>query len=409
MLPETSAPARERGHFLRGLAGRLLGIPLLGWVLPGIAMLGLAACGSRGPAPVPEPDWVTSRTLAEYPASRYLVGVGLSNTPQKAAALREAADRAAADIAAQIEVQVRSEITTLVNETLEITGTQRRGRSLTQLSENLQLSAEADFVGLRQVAQHHDPAGGPTAVMVVVDRRDQARRLLQQVGQLDTRIRQWSESAARQSAAGRAFQASTLLRRVQAALLERVALASRANWILPGSVPAAAKPTLAEALQREAAAAERVLVWIACRHQAGGQEQDAGSLEQYCLSTLRDRGFRAQPVTQARAGIFKSWRDPEALRALRSSGEAQSLLLLLDAESSRHDVGEAELIRVVSKGSARLVDVASGELLVSVSSDAGPQRRSPQIGMVRHFGRLLRDSMDELAKMLLERVMERMS
>ena len=162
----------------------------------------LTACASTAEGPGSPPDWVSGNS-SQFPNAQYLLGRGQ-------APLRDAAtDRARADLAKNIEVQVEAQSRDTVS-------AQRRTQDGEVSGETFSESASRDIVtrtrqvirGARVSDTWQDPKSGDFHVLVTLNRAQAARRLRDEISQLDERTR---------AAIERARQTDDLLQKIAAA------------------------------------------------------------------------------------------------------------------------------------------------------------------------------------------------
>ena len=378
--------------------------------------LALTACAGGGAGPVAEPSWVTTRQHPEYPESRFLVGVGRASGVGRDTAWRQARDRAVADIASQLETHIRSEITTIVRETLRVQGDRREGRSLTEMTNDVRAFSEGSFANIRPVARHYDPANQEGAVLVAISRRDHVKLAQQEVAELDTRLSSLGSEAKKLEDSGRALQAALRLREAERLALERSAVRSRANFVLRGAVADDGPLALGAALAGQRAAVAKVRILISCQHDSSGlqgaasrgRETPSGELEQRFVSAFGDMGLSVVPAGVDPAEAARRWQEPGFLRGLAKDARGQVLLLLITARSSSRALEDPELVRVLSSGTARLIDARTGELIVSAAFSPDAARSAAKIGLARVQSRLEDEALAQLAKELYERVKEKL-
>ena len=161
----------------------------------------LTACASTDQGPDSQPDWISGKS-SQFPSSQYLVGRGQ-------AAQRDAAtDRARADLAKNIEVQV-------VAQSRDTVSAQRQTQG-GEVVETFSEAAGRDIVtttrqvirGARVSDTWQDPQSGDIHVLVTLNRAQAARRLRDEISLLDDRAR---------AAIERARQVDDLLQKIAAA------------------------------------------------------------------------------------------------------------------------------------------------------------------------------------------------
>jgi len=162
----------------------------------------LTACASTDQGPDSQPDWISGKS-SQFPSSQYLVGRGQ-------AAQRDAAtDRARADLAKNIEVQV-------VAQSRDTVSAQRQTQGGEVVEETFSEAAGRDIVtttrqvirGARVSDTWQDPQSGDIHVLVTLNRAQAARRLRDEISFLDDRTR---------AAIERARQVDDLLQKIAAA------------------------------------------------------------------------------------------------------------------------------------------------------------------------------------------------
>jgi len=168
-----------------------------------LILLGLlTACASTDQGPDSQPDWVSGKS-SQFPNSQYLLGRGQ-------AAQRDAAtDRARADLAKNIEVQV-------VAQSRDTVSAQRQTQGGKVAEESFSEAASRDIVtrtrqvirGARVSDAWQDPQSGDFHVLVTLNRAQAARRLRDEISLLDDRTR---------TAIERARQTDDLLQKIAAA------------------------------------------------------------------------------------------------------------------------------------------------------------------------------------------------
>ncbi len=168
-----------------------------------LLLLGLlTACASMDQGPDAPPDWVVGKS-SQFPASQYLLGRG------QAAQRDVATDRARADLAKNIEVQVEAQSRDTVS-------ARRRTENGKVAGETFSESASRDIVtrtrqvlrGARVSDAWQDPRSGDFHVLVTLNRAQAARRLRDEISLLDDRTR---------AAIERARQVDDLLQKIAAA------------------------------------------------------------------------------------------------------------------------------------------------------------------------------------------------
>ncbi len=168
-----------------------------------LMLLGLmAACASTDRGPDSPPDWINGKS-SQFPGSQYLIGRG------QASQRDVAADRARADLAKNIEVQV-------VAQSRDTVSAQRRTQDGEVAGETFSETASRDIVtrtrqvirGARVSDTWRDPKRGDFHVLATLNRAQAARRLRDEISLLDDRAR---------AAIERARQVDDLLQKIAAA------------------------------------------------------------------------------------------------------------------------------------------------------------------------------------------------
>ncbi|MCF6209503.1 MAG: LPP20 family lipoprotein [Gammaproteobacteria bacterium] len=142
----------------------------------------MTACASTGDGSDSQPDWISGKS-SQFPVSQYLVGRGQ-------ASLRDmATDRARADLAKNIEVQV-------VAESRDTVSAQRQTQD-GEVVETFSEAAGRDIVtstrqvirGARVADTWQNPQSGDIHVLVSLNRAETARRLRDEMSLLDDQTR----------------------------------------------------------------------------------------------------------------------------------------------------------------------------------------------------------------------------
>lgn len=152
----------------------------------GIALITLllAACGSSDRRDSPSlPDWV-SGTSVSYPAAQYLLGRGEGNSRE------QATERARADLARNIEVQVSAQSRDRVSATRTSRGDEVLSAEVQQeAAQEIQTSTRQLLRGAQVSDLWRSPEGGRWHVLVTLDRPRAARDLRDEIGRLDEATR----------------------------------------------------------------------------------------------------------------------------------------------------------------------------------------------------------------------------
>jgi hypothetical protein len=375
--------------------------------LAGALLAGCATTSGGGTTSDGDPSWIETRRHPEYPERAYLVGVGTAQSGDRDLAWRQARDRAVADIAGQLETHIRSEVTTLVRESLRIENGDAHAESVADMSTGVQAISEATLAAIQQVAQHYDPTRRSGAVMVVIKRSDYAVRARDEIEALDARVGAIAGEAERLAADGRLFQATRRYGEVEQLTLERAAAAARANFVQPGTAARSGPLSLGEVFARQQAASAQVRLVFSCRHQVFGQPGPVGRIEQAFVDEFGRMGIAVRPAAVPAEQVAALWQDPGFLRtAVGGGGEGQALLLFVEAATVERPAGERDLISVLCSGTARLVDARSGDLLRTTVYSPDAARASPQIGRPAQRARLVDLALEQLAGRLFEGILE---
>lgn len=191
------------------------------------------------PASAQVPQWFSTHTHPRYPASDYIIGVGTGGGANGAESARKGA---LADIAAQLRVQVQSEMRTVtqsfaVNDDEQVYSDFRR-QSRTMVSD--------EITGAEVVETAADPSSGTAYALVALDRERYSASLR---GELESG---WKQAADLRKAAGEFFaagrpaeavQSIAQVRQVIAPLLAKQVLhnaAAKAPFVFPAAFNPAA-------------------------------------------------------------------------------------------------------------------------------------------------------------------------
>jgi len=164
----------------------------------------LLACAVRKPAVWREPEcpaWTRHERPAEYPADRYIVGIGAVSGIWDATRGDEPAKTAAvADIAKQLRSSVDAQIHVSEKETSGV-------GSLVKVEEATTLRSTLSIEGARVVARCFSPSATTAYALAVVDREEMAHRLQQGIEDANRRGTQEVASARELLGQGRTFEA----------------------------------------------------------------------------------------------------------------------------------------------------------------------------------------------------------
>ncbi|MFP4696210.1 LPP20 family lipoprotein, partial [Thiohalospira sp.] len=142
--------------------------------------LALGGCAS-GPEREDRPGWVDGGELADHPREGWLTGTGRADT------LAAARDRARAELARSFRVRVESE-------SREVTRLEA-GELEQEAESRIRTRTEEVLTGVTIAETWRAPEGGAYHALAVLDRTRAARRLRQEIGDLDGAIQRQVEAA----------------------------------------------------------------------------------------------------------------------------------------------------------------------------------------------------------------------
>ncbi len=148
-----------------------------------LSLLLLACAGSGSRENPPQPDWVNGPS-AQFPVTRYLLGRGEGRSRE------QATERARADLARNIEVQVAAHSRDLVSATRSRRGDEEAATEVQQAaSQEIQTSTRQLLRGAQVSDLWQSPEDGRWHVLVTLDRLRTARDLRDEIGRLDEATR----------------------------------------------------------------------------------------------------------------------------------------------------------------------------------------------------------------------------
>lgn len=175
----------------------------------------LAACASAPPAPVTPPDWV-SGDAARYPAGSFLLGRGAADN------LNDASDRARADLAKGLAVEIRIESSDVQTFALDQPDPRTPGvseeRMRLEVSRAIATQTDQLVRGVQITETWRDPASKTDHALAVLPRGAAMQSLQAELRALDDAV---AAEIARARAAGDPFTAIAAADRAMRAQLER--------------------------------------------------------------------------------------------------------------------------------------------------------------------------------------------
>jgi hypothetical protein len=365
--------------------------------------LAVAACASS--ADGARPDWVESRRHQQYPDGAYLIGVGTVVDRDRDAAYQQARDRAIADIAGQLETNIRSEVSSYVRESVRVEDGDAATDLLDQVSTNVKAVASASLKSIRPVEQSYDEATGLGAALVVIKRTDFAMQAQAELQEIDEKVAALDAEAGQLSNEGKLFQATQRLAAVEPLLVRWATVAAQARFVWPAQPARAPRLDLGDLFAKKRAAAAGVRLVLLCRHDAFGQRGSIAAVEQQLVRPFAALGLVVTPGSPA---DVEHWDDTASLRQRFGGGQGQALLLFCEVTTTRRPIDGENLIGVRSSGVARLVDANSGELLITAAYSPDAAGESPAIGSPERIDSLVDQSLSLLAKRLAPRILEQL-
>lgn len=151
-------------------------------IIVGIVVMLLLGCAGPEKVERPQPDWVSGKS-SEYSISRFLIGKG------QAARRDVATDRARADLAKNIEVQVLAESRDTVSASRQtVNGEVSDTQFNESVARNIRTRTQMVVRGA-QVSDLWQAPGGDFHVMVTLNRSQASRNLRDEIFSLDDRAR----------------------------------------------------------------------------------------------------------------------------------------------------------------------------------------------------------------------------
>jgi hypothetical protein len=365
--------------------------------------LALAACASSPDGA--RPDWVESRRHPQYPDGAYLIGVGTVVDRDRDAAYQQARDRAIADIAGQLETNIRSEVNSYIRESVRVEEGASATDLLDQVSTNVKAVTSASLKSIRPVEQSYDAATSLGAALVVIKRTDFALQAQAELQEIDEKVAALGAEAQQLIGAGKFFQATRRYAEVEPLLVRWATVAAQARFVWPAQPPAAPRLSLGDLFAKRRAAAAGVRLVLLCRHDAFGQRGEVAAVEQQLVRPFAALGLVVTPGSPADG---ERWDDTAALRQRFGSGQGQALLMFCEVTTTSRPVDHEQLVGVRSSGVARLVDAHSGELLITASYSPDAAGDPPAIGSPERIDSLVDQSLAQLVKRLAPRILEQL-
>lgn len=366
-------------------------------------------------APGPPPSWCETRRHPGYPESEYLLGVGTAHVeigPDKSQevaadeAYREAWAAAVTDILSQFETRISSEVTTFIQQSLQITNKDEQTRLLHAGSSRTRATVEGRLKGIRPAERYFNPETGSACVLVVIKRLDYARQVSEELEALTDKAKKAVEEAERLKEEGNPYKAYQVYGEAEALVVACRDLKARIVMAAPNYKLQAtlAPPKLGDIYAARKRLASDVHFLLVLRHDAFGRSTLPTSLEESLMAQLKNFGFNVRLATGKlalkSAGELVS--DLSLVREAIGKDDRRTLLLACKFTSEGRKI-EGDLLSVRTEGWARLLDVVEEELLLTVTTPTG-RKNKPAVGLEEQRSELLKKASTAAAANLAEQV-----
>ncbi len=339
------------------------------------------AKGADSAKPRPRPRWVDDVNAAGYPRELHILGVGSSAVGgDNIRALAD--DRARAELAKEVRVQINSEFTAVAEDYTRISKGRAESQSSSRVVEQLRSRVDIVLDGVSIADRWTDPADGTVWSLAVLDRKATGEVIRDRMNQLLQDIRKDADMGREDAKAGRLFQASRALNLATRKSLGLLAYRAQLRCIAKGLVadPSAATEEEMTALARDAAAVtDRVRIGAIVFLDVGGNPAPAGALEGDLSRALRDLGMTTVKVPPPPQTAFQDLKGRTAPQIKELVGGQLNGALIAQfgvRETAAQQIGQTLMHFCRARAEAMLVDLDTGRIVASPSFDWSPKTHS---------------------------------
>jgi len=332
------------------------------------------------------PDWAPSGISARYPASDYIVGVGSCRRAQGRdnAAISMAEDRARAEVAKQIRVNIRAEFlgsARLVTEASS--GKTVIAQDLTDVTDRITSSASLELAGVQIADRWYDKKAKSYWTIAVLNRATAAEGILDRLKGLMRQVRQDFELGAKHHARGSVFQAVKYYNRAKNRSLGILNYRSQLRVLSPvhaDSTRLDEIDRLLTSLWKEAGRAEDELRFgVIVFARVDGKERVAAQTHAPISIKLRELGLNTVKLPRLPEGATFDQLKRASAEALRGWLGTQANCLVL-ARVASEQIGSEVLVTLrvyfyEAKGEMVVLDLTDARVVASAGFDLSSRTR----------------------------------
>jgi len=354
----------ERGQKLAVLVALALGIPVLAWA---------------GKVP----DWVTGGASAEYPAGKYMVGIGRAKGTGNEVKDRETAENSGrAEIGGQIRVQLESTLTTRVAEEQKYAQTKHRSKARTrgtqEVVSDIMAKVNLELEGITIADTYYNRKEKQYYALAVMERRVAADNLRKFIAEKREAAGGFFGEG---NSALKAHDAPRALVNYQKAQNELVQLEGKEAMlavILGRPVPVAAEALTVWKCQAAMDQALESIRFVVQIFEVNPSMQSA-LVQNAIIQGLRQKGFNVMDNAAAFRGASYDSLGNASVEQLRSlPGLRGNYLILGDAEareSSKMMIGSTPAYFFLTSAELKIVNLDNGKILVNEAFDWGDKTK----------------------------------
>jgi hypothetical protein len=321
-----------------------------------------------------KPRWVDDADVSSYPRELHIVGVGSSAIGGDN--IRTFADdRARAEVAKEIRVQINSEFTAVAEDYTRAS----KGKVETQSSSRVveQIKSKVDIVldGVTIADRWVDPATGMNWSLAVLDRKATGEMIRDRMNQLLQDVRKDADMGREDRKAGRVFQGSRLLNQAVRKSMGLLSYRAQLRCIAKGLVadPSAGTEDEMSTLARDAAAAtDAAKIGTIVFLEVSGAPAPAGTLEGDLSRALRDLGMNTVKVPPPPQASFTDLKGRTVAQIKEMVGGRLNGALIAQfatKETAAQKIGETMMHFCRARAEGMLVDLDTGRIVASPSFD----------------------------------------
>jgi hypothetical protein len=329
------------------------------------------------------PDWVTGGASAEYPAEKYMVGIGRAkDTGNEGKDLETAENSGRAEIGGQIRVQLESTLTTRVAEEQKYAQTKHRSKARTrgtqEVVSDIMAKVNLELEGITIADTHYNKKEKQYYALAVMERRVAADNLRKFIAEKRNAAEGFFGEGKSALSARDAPRALVNYQKAQNELVQIEGKEAMLAVILGRPVPVAAEALTVWKCQAAMDQALESIRFVVQIFEVNPSMQSA-LVQNAIIQGLRAKGYNVMDNAAAFRGASYDSLGNASVEQLRGlPGLAGNFLILGDAEareSSKMMIGSTPAFFFLTSAELKIVNLDNGKILVNEAFDWGDKTK----------------------------------